>query len=645
MGSSVIPPLPPGFVLDGGTPPLPPGFVLDDEKKKPKEEFGPKPTGGESFWTGVKSPVAGALQLALDSPLSMQFVNPVLAKGLSDSITESEKDYQARRGEDAKNTDWMRVAGEVSNPLTFVSAPLKTATTAGRIGQSALIGGLFGLARPGATGEERVADAAKGAVVGALLPGGWELAKLLGRGGRNLFQGVFNPEAAAGRISREVSGKKVDDVIEALSKAEQGQTAQQAAVPAGSAKFSALTEIAAKKQPDEYLAAKNLQQEGREKAIGTVAKTGRDLEAAIEARAKNARENYSPEVMGQKVDPRSDTSIWNAKVRDAEKRTAESANADFYPVPGQPKLPGTYSEAFGKNEAHEEAFKNAYQMLKDTVGVENKSLAALLDRPSIQDALRVAMRGAQEKGSYFPTKSGEKFTVENIQRMKMALDDALNRPGESALDRTVKGEVADTRQALVDWLGSRSPEWKKARLAFAEDSKPINQMQVGQFLEKKVKDALDVKEMPGVFARAVEDAPGTIKKAGTGLPFNKKLEDVLTPEQMSVINSLVKQYQTDALAKQQAGAGLDATARQIGDLSHIQGTGMLNRYVTLATSGLRKVASGSTDKAIEAVATLGRDPAKFAEVMRKAKPYERQEIVDLLMQQQARALGITAAQD
>ena len=38
MGSTVIPPLPPGFTLDGGTPTLPPGFVLDGEKKKPESE-------------------------------------------------------------------------------------------------------------------------------------------------------------------------------------------------------------------------------------------------------------------------------------------------------------------------------------------------------------------------------------------------------------------------------------------------------------------------------------------------------------------------------------------------------------------------------------------------------------------------------
>lgn len=39
MGSSVIPPLPPGFSLDEA-PPLPPGFVLDGEKKKPEKERG-----------------------------------------------------------------------------------------------------------------------------------------------------------------------------------------------------------------------------------------------------------------------------------------------------------------------------------------------------------------------------------------------------------------------------------------------------------------------------------------------------------------------------------------------------------------------------------------------------------------------------
>lgn len=42
MGASVIPPLPPGFTLDGGTPPLPPGFTLDKPKPAAQEP--------EGFW-------------------------------------------------------------------------------------------------------------------------------------------------------------------------------------------------------------------------------------------------------------------------------------------------------------------------------------------------------------------------------------------------------------------------------------------------------------------------------------------------------------------------------------------------------------------------------------------------------------------
>lgn len=631
MGSQVIPPLPPGFSLDEGTPPLPPGFVLDNEKKKPKEAPKDPPKPIESTLRGMVTPIEGFNQMVWDA------LPGDLPKRMSDTIKNREKDYQERRGKDA-GLDVFRIGGEVANPATMFN-PALAATTKGRVVQSALMGLLFGMNRPTQSPGERLSEGVAGAVGGAFIPGGWELAKAVGRGARNVTQGIFAPEKAAGRIANEIAGPRRDEVISSLMDAELGQTAKQAAVPSGSAEFAGLVELASKRNPSDALAVEKAQQAVRESAIGKIAKTEDDLAAAVAERAKRAKESYGA-IEKNKIDPRSEKQVWNDRVKKAEERTKASADADFYPVPGQPKLPGTYSQAFGKNEAHEESFKNAYQLLRDTVGVEDSSLKTLLERPSIQRALRTAMESAQERGIHFPSKPGEKFSVENLQRMKVALDDALSGNPVNALDKGVAADVKATRGAFIDWLGSRSPEWKKARLNFAEDSVPVNQMQIGQFIEGKLKNPLE-RETPGAFAGAVKDSVKTVKKAGTGLPLDKKIEDVMTPEQMEVINNIVKQLQTNTEAKELANAGTNAAARKIGDLSHIQGTGILNRYVTLGTSALRGMASGATDKAINKVAELSLNPQKFAEVMQKAKPYERQEIVDALMMLNARASGIT----
>jgi hypothetical protein len=64
-------------------------------------------------------------------------------------------------------------------------------------------------------------------------------------------------------------------------------------------------------------------------------------------------------------------------------------------------------------------------------------------------------------------------------------------------------------------------------------------MEVGQYLEGKLTAPLKGgTERAGVFATAVEDAPGTLKRATTNEARFKALTDVLTPDQMAVITAI-----------------------------------------------------------------------------------------------------------
>ena len=115
-----------------------------------------------------------------------------------------------------------------------------------------------------------------------------------------LTKNIFGPvEGRAGRLLRNVAGEKAEAVANALQ-THRNQIpgsqaiAGQAAVPAGSAEFSALQEIIANRAPSTYGTAgiRGAQETARQTAIGTIAKTPAELEAAKTLRRARADINY-----------------------------------------------------------------------------------------------------------------------------------------------------------------------------------------------------------------------------------------------------------------------------------------------------------------------------------------------------------------
>ena len=280
----------------------------------------------------------------------------------------------------------------------------------------------------------------------------------------------------------------------------------------------------------------------------------------------------------------------------------------------------------------------ASQLYGDAMNAAVKAdseLAKIASNPYFKDAVPEALKVMESR--YPGQKPGNRMT-EFLQVVKEGLDQKINAFGDTALNKDSKREAVKVQERILSWLDTKNPDFAKARGQYAKDSVPVNQAQVLQLLGEKAKTPLDVAERPGVFAAAVKDAPKTVKNA-TGREYSE-LSDVLSPQQQKVVDSILKQFQTDAYAKEMARAGMDKAGRLVGDMSHVQGTGLLNRYITLGTSALRKVASGATDKTMDSLAELSKDPKRLAEVMAAATPGERKAIVDALMQGQARAIGV-----
>lgn len=585
--------------------------------------------------------------------------------GTSNRDRLEQLDEMQRRGNEALGLGGAGLAADVSgallSPVTALAA--KAPAVAGyipKVLQAASIGGIAGLTA--GTDAPLTAGGVGGAVGGAIPGVGIPLAKGLQTGYRALIEPILNPAAIKGRAYLGAAGDKLDDIISLLRGNRQivpgsAPTAGEAAAPAGSAEFSALQKSAERAAPSRYVARADEQNAARLAQVRTVGQDKAALEAAQASRAANAAESYGP-IMSQRVNPASDIQIMEQAIAGREASKAEALRdagrfatteaqmiergQNVVPVPGMPRVPARVSD-FPERAAEagsaardatsiavtrrvEEKFlENTMERLRHTVGLDNRSLGMFLKRPSMREAVKAAIKGAEETGGYFPRKAGDQFSVQNLQRMKEALDDAVVDPATFGIKATEAREISATRNAFVDWLSNKVPAWRDARLQYTADSAPINQMQVGQYLEGKLVPALsdEAKQKAATYAGALRDAPGTIKRA-TGAPRFDQLAKILTPKQMDAVNSvrddLARSARFESLAK--AGGG-SANALDVATASMEQAVGgkvpnPLNRHIMVFNQILNRLEGKINKKLAAEIAVEMLNPPQVAESLAQA---------------------------
>lgn len=246
-------------------------------------------------------------------------------------------------------------------------------------------------------------------------------------------------------------------------------------------------------------------------------------------------------------------------------------------------------------------------------------LMQMADDPYIKQAMPDAARLSASQGVTF-----ENNPTRYIHNVKISLDKMLTKTGETALASTERAQVAKVKARLVNWLENKVPEYKTARTTFAEKSKPINQMEVAQYLEGKLTAPLEGgAERAGVFATAVKDAPGTLKRATTGETRFRELTDVLTPDQADVVmairDDLSRIVETETQARKGATAAPRITqlASQTGDMP-----AFLNRVATIANTIYNRLQGQIDHKLAIEIATEMLDPKAAAAAVEKAAARE-----------------------
>jgi hypothetical protein len=260
-------------------------------------------------------------------------------------------------------------------------------------------------------------------------------------------------------------------------------------------------------------------------------------------------------------------------------RGAEQEAARLEAMSGVAKTPEDITAAITARTAATDPLYAAAEAKKF---LADPKLMQLADDPYIKQALPEALRLSKSQGATF--ESNPTLFLHNV---KISLDDMLSKTGDTALVRGARSQVMDVRKRLLGWLEGKVPEYGAARTTFAEMSKPINQMEVGQYLENKLKTSLEAGgERANVFAAAVKDAPGTLKRATTNEARFKELTDVLTPEQAKIVtdirDDLARAAKTNIQARKGAAAGPKVTDMATAAQRSARPPQMLNRITTLA---------------------------------------------------------------
>lgn len=235
------------------------------------------------------------------------------------------------------------------------------------------------------------------------------------------------------------------------------------------------------------------------------------------------------------------------------------------------------------NQLYEDAFKNYTGAPTPYI---KGQITQLLKRPSIDDASRLAQTLARERGEK-PSAIG---SLRALHDVKTILDDKIAEAVRAGQGGQVKA-LTETQAKLLNVMEAMSPEYRTARETYAAMSRPINQMDVGQYMLDKLRPALAdhgalAKETGSAYAAALRDAESLVRKA-TGKDF--PLDKIMEPRQLDTLKAVAQDLARKSNAQDLGRGGVGSNTFQnfaMDNLSQSMGMPSAVRTVLGAIPGI-----------------------------------------------------------
>lgn len=589
---------------------------------------------------------------------------------------------EGRKAIGSEGFDWAQLAGNVISPINKV-LPVQGATALGTVGKMAGSGAIAAGLQPVTEGTpvEQTAQQLKqmfigGAFGGALSAG----AKGAGKG-YEMLKEIVKPFSESGRmdillsrLKEIVPTEKWDEVVNSLKNATEivpgsKPTAAEAtaSIPEATALAAyqrtlgkaegASTKFAARTAEQEAARLKQLQSLGGNQANIDAAEAYRNAFTARQRDEALAQANIfgenAPKLeseIAQKTQEVIQALQTGGKLSTEASQQAKLAR-NWFPVKGMPRVTGQYSanaeqimgNLQGAREAGdlvaqrkaEKAFKQ-FQLESlanegffpletapiiskiDSILATPGKGASTLVRQSLGE-IRNKIAGLTNENGII--NSNDLYTIRkeigsDIQRFAKETGN-WDQKLVASLDTSLKGSIDNA----IESAGGTG--WKDYLKTYADMSKKIDAMKVGQTLENKLQTSIGDKERAGVFAQAMQDAAGTIKRS-TGQQRYQNLSDVLSPTEVKSVESVLADLVRKETAKTAAGK-TNINISMVGKEGH-QLPQFLSATATVANSVLRRIRGDANAQINQKFAEMLLNPEDLAAFM-SAVPKEKSGLV------------------
>jgi hypothetical protein len=173
-------------------------------------------------------------------------------------------------------------------------------------------------------------------------------------------------------------------------------------------------------------------------------------------------------------------------VSDAATKQAEQANRAGYDFFGNLSNKSGDAGAMGQKAAQDILKARSEARAEDAAPIYEKAfavpvetppaLAALITRPSMADAVKLAKKYAAEQGMDLADPTN---TMRGLHYVKMGLDEVINNAPQTSAGNTYARLASDTRDKLLGFMDNASSDYKKARQVYEGHSNELDQVENG----------------------------------------------------------------------------------------------------------------------------------------------------------------------
>ena len=594
--------------------------VAPSKEEPVTKERGAMERAGSLVLGATLDPLMGLEQGLMDSPTPFGTAYRFLEAGRGklqggpvgqERLTQQQQEIDANLGIEKGETDWMRLFGNVGNPLNlYMGKGIGGATWGKKAMSGSAVGGISGGTTPTSEGsnEDRMVNTALGVAFGGAVPLTIDGFKAVAKVIQELPISQANKTRALQNHIADIAGDDPDTVARLLKEAEEivpGSKPTAADALAGETGSIRLLKeqqrLAADPKLGGQFAQRDIDRQGArmaelDRAFGTPEDI-MDLEGIRRSITSPLREDALKQanVYGQTA-PRLQADIaakqssivqslqGQGKTLTEAEQAANRAN-NWSPVPGYPQFPGRYSP----NTERALEFKQASQQFGDVVEqrkaekiFKEMQLKSLndegfypLETKGLLDQIEQSMKAPGSRSNALLVDAQQKvadklrsLTDENgvidsrdlYNVRKEIADDISSYLTSKTGNASFTTEATNVEKALKKQLdraitkASGSDTWEKYLSNYADYSKKIDAMRVGQELKERLGvGTLGDAEKAGSFVNAILKEASTLKRA-TGAPRYNTMEDVLDKGQIESINrvraDLSRSKKAEALAKQ-----------------------------------------------------------------------------------------------